>query len=64
MIDPELDRAMLHLEDVARRLGVSVKRVRDIPPDELPYVQLTTRGARLYRPADLERFLMRRTVTR
>jgi len=57
LADPFLD-----LEGVARRLGVSIRRARSIPPEELPYLQLERRGHRRYRLEDLERYLERRTV--
>jgi hypothetical protein len=53
---------MLTAEDVARRLGVSRRRVRLIPAAELPFAQFEARGVRRYAPADLERYIERRTI--
>jgi hypothetical protein len=56
------NRHRLTARDVARRLGVGERRVRLIPPDELPYLALTAGGRRRYAPEDVERFLARRIV--
>jgi hypothetical protein len=56
------DRLYLSARDVARRLGVTERRVRLIPPAELPYIALTVGGWRRYSLEDLERYLARRTV--
>ena len=53
---------LLEAADVARMLRMSPRRVRSIPPAELPYVQLAERGQRRYDPAAVARYLERRTV--
>lgn len=52
---------LLNAEEVARRLGVSARRVRQISARELPYVQLEARGRRAYSPRDVDELLERRT---
>lgn len=53
-------RHVLTAEDVATWLGVTPRRVRQIPEGELPYLQLGARGPRRYDPADVERYLAAR----
>jgi len=55
---------LLRAEDVATRLEVTARRVRMIPPAELPYLQLETRGVRKYDPRDVTAYMRRRTVRR
>ena len=59
----ETGRPFLGVEDVARRLGVSTRWVRTIPPSELPYVQYNTpKGVRRYKERDLVWYIDKRTV--
>lgn len=48
--------------DVANRLGVHKNTVLKIPPSELPYFRIGTRGDRRYSQADVEEYIARRTV--
>lgn len=50
----------LSAEDAARLLGVTARRVRQIAPGELPYLQLGERGPRRYRERDVTRYLLDR----
>lgn len=62
-IDTRADEVrLLRADEVARRLRVSSRRVRMIPADQLPYVQLEVRGRRAYAERDVAEFLERRTV--
>ena len=54
--------ALLRADEVAGRLRVSSRRVRQIPADQLPYVQLEARGRRAYAERDVADYLERRTV--
>jgi hypothetical protein len=54
--------ALLRADEVAERLRVSSRRVRQIPADQLPYVQLEARGRRAYAERDVAEYLERRTV--
>jgi hypothetical protein len=56
------DAALLRADEVAERLRVSSRRVRQIPADQLPYVQLEARGRRAYAERDVAEYLERRTV--
>lgn len=49
-------------QQVARKLGVHVNTVKRLPPEELPYFRVTTRGDRRYRPEDVDAFIERRMV--
>lgn len=53
---------LLSADEVASRLEVSGRRVRMIPPAELPYLVLEARGHRRYDPVDVERYVRRRMV--
>lgn len=53
---------LISAERVARLLGVSARRVRAIPPAQLPYVQLEARGKRAYRERDVAELRERRTI--
>lgn len=55
-----VERFDLTAEDVARKLGVSARRVRQIEAGELPYLQLGEHGPRRYRSTDVERYLLDR----
>lgn len=60
MIDT--DPKLLRVDEVARRLRVSSRRVRMISARELPYVQLEARGRRAYAERDVADYLEARTV--
>ena len=53
---------LLKVDEVARRLRVSSRRVRMISARELPYVQLEARGRRAYSELDVDRYVETRTV--
>lgn len=53
---------LLKASEVARRLGVSSRRVRQISARELPYLQLASSGTRKYAAGDVAAYLERRTV--
>jgi len=53
---------LMSAEDVGVRLEVTGRRVRMIPPAELPYLVLEAGGHRRYDPADVERYVRRRMV--
>jgi excisionase family DNA binding protein len=53
---------LLRVDEVARRLRVSSRRVRMISARELPYVQLEARGRRAYAELDVDAYVERRTV--
>jgi hypothetical protein len=59
---PERFPRLLSTGEVAARLDCSNRRVRTIPPAELPYLVLADRGVRRYLPADVDLYLRRRTV--
>lgn len=50
----------LTADDVAARLGVTARRVRQIPAVDLPYLQLEARGLRRYARDDVTAYLERR----
>lgn len=56
--------AMLTASAVAAVLCVHVNTVKHIPPRELPYVRVTSRGDRRYRASDLAAYIADRTVAR
>ena len=57
---PERGR-LLSADEVAMRLDVTGRRVRMIPPGDLPYLVLQDRGVRRYDPRDVERYVRRMT---
>lgn len=60
--DPPERGRLLSADEVASRLEVTGRRVRMIPPAELPYLVLESRGHRRYDPADVARYVRRRMV--
>lgn len=54
------DEKLMRAEEVARRLQVSTRRVRQIPARELPYLQLAASGVRKYAESDVAEYLERR----
>jgi hypothetical protein len=52
---------LLTADQVALRLECSGRRVRLIPPGDLPYLVLTDGGVRRYDPADVEAYVRRMT---
>lgn len=62
MIESDEGSRLLRADEVAARLRVSSRRVRQIPARELPYMQLEARGRRAYAERDVAAYLDRRTV--
>ena len=54
----------LTLTEVAEHLGLHRTTVKRLPPAVLPFVRVTDRGDRRYRPEDVERYLADRRVER
>lgn len=54
---PELELLWFDVRGVARALGISVETVYRIEASELPYVKLTGKGIRRYRPRDVEAYI-------
>jgi hypothetical protein len=52
---------LLSADEVAIRLEVTGRRVRMIPPADLPYLVLQDRGVRRYDPRDVDRYVHRMT---
>jgi DNA-binding transcriptional MerR regulator len=52
---------LLSADEVAARLDMSHRTVRRISPAELPYLSVTDGGHRRYDPADVDRYVRRRT---
>lgn len=48
--------------EVADRLGVHVNTVKRIPPQELPYFRIGTRGDRRYETGQVASYKRRRTT--
>jgi hypothetical protein len=48
--------------EVAVALGLHVNTVKRIPPEELPYFRVTSRGDRKYRIEDIEGYIEGRMV--
>lgn len=53
---------MLNVTETARALGVSPRTVKRIPPSQLPYVRIGSRGDRRYSVTELERYTLERTM--
>lgn len=53
---------LLSADEVAHRLECSGRRVRMIPPGELPYLVLAMGGPRKYDPRDVDAYVRRRMV--
>ena len=51
------EEGMLRPREVARMLSLNVNTVKRIPPTELPFYRIGTRGDRRYRPEDIEQYL-------
>jgi DNA-directed RNA polymerase sigma subunit (sigma70/sigma32) len=62
MIETKDGARLLTSSEVAERLRVSSRRIRQISARDLPYVQLETRGRRAYAERDVLEYLERRTV--
>lgn len=62
MSDLRDDRQTVTASEAARRLGVSPRTVKRIPPSQLPYFRLNARGDRRYSVEVLERFVAERTL--
>lgn len=52
---------MLSASAVAKRLGVHLNTVKRIPPSELNFFRIGSRGDRRYRLADVEAYIERRS---
>lgn len=53
--------SVLTARDVAAMLAIHVNTVKRIPPGELPYFRVTSRGDRRYRIADVMAYIERRS---
>jgi len=56
--------AYLKVAEAARIIGLSVSAVKRIPPADLPYIRVASRGDRRYAPADVRAYLEARRVDR
>ena len=52
----------LSVNETAQALGLHNNTVKKIPPSELPYMRVTTRGDRKYRLDDVAAYIERRMV--
>lgn len=52
----------LSVEEVGNRLGVHANTVKRIPPAELPYFRIGTRGDRRYLLENVLEYIRRRTI--
>jgi hypothetical protein len=52
----------LSAEETAAMLGVHMNTVKRIPPEQLPYMRIGSRGDRRYRITDIETYIEMRTV--
>jgi hypothetical protein len=63
MAEPIAFPELVGVFKAARMLGISTFAVKRIDPAELPYYRVTSRGNRMYRPADVAAYLNARHVT-
>lgn len=54
----------LKVAEAAAAMGLSVSAVKRIPPADLPYTRVASRGDRRYRPEDVRAYLEARRVDR
>lgn len=54
----------LNVPEVANWLGVHVNTVKRIPPEEMPYFRVGSRGDRRYQIEDVKAYIIRRTEGR
>jgi hypothetical protein len=59
---PPVRGRLLSADEVAMRLECSGRRVRMIPPGELPYLVLAQDGPRKYDARDVDLYVRRRTM--
>ena len=57
-----LEAEALTVNEVGLWLGVCVNTVKRIPPADLPFFRVSTRGDRRYRQEDVIRYIARRMV--
>ncbi len=55
---------VLNVDDVAALLGIHGNTVKRIPPEELPYFRVGSRGDRRYDGKDVRAYILSKTVTR
>jgi hypothetical protein len=55
---------VLDVVEVARLLGIHGNTVKKIPPEELPYFRIGSRGDRRYFPSDVRAYIISRTEGR
>lgn len=59
-----LGRRPVGAREAAFRIGISVNTLKAIPPSELPYFRVGTRGDRRYEPSAVEAYKLRRREDR
>lgn len=56
------DDDLVDVAAVARMLGLAVNTTKRLPPGELPYFRVTSRGDRRYRLGDVRAYLAARRI--
>lgn len=64
MVMTETEWQYIGALEVAHFLGVHVNTVKRLPPEDLPFFRVTSRGDRRYRFEDVRAYIERRTVGR